>query len=143
MNEQATFHGFANPVDPTGAEMREWAYHPDSVSLAGLPPDWDLLVAQDSLIPTLYELAADAQCPARRFALHCLYIYTADAVRTDFRAHPKRRLKKMIDRAGGEPDEQLRMWAANAQALISHPELFDYAEWCQGGLVRKPRRLLT
>ncbi|WP_018349542.1 hypothetical protein [Longispora albida] len=143
MNEQAVFAGFANPVDPSPAELRTWAYDPNSVALAGLPPDWDLLVAQDSLIATLYDLAADQACPARRFALHCMYIYTADAVRTDFRAHPKRKLKKLIDRAGGLQDENLRIWAANAQALMSNPELFDYAEWCQGGLVRKPRRLLT
>ena len=48
---------------------------------------------------TLFELAIDRSCPARRFALHCLYIYAADGIRTQFRAHPKRRLRKLV-RAG-------------------------------------------
>src|SRR5256885_7249322 len=28
--------------------------------------------------PTLFDLAFDRSCPARRFALHCLYIYAAE-----------------------------------------------------------------
>ena len=54
-----------------------------------------------------------------------------------------RKLKKLIEGGGSSQDEHLRIWAANAQALMSDPDLFDYADWCQGGLVRKPRRLLT
>ena len=64
-----------------------------------MPPDWDLLVAGDHLVATLFELAMDPACPARRFALHCLYIYAADGIRTNFRAHPKRRLPQ-AGRAG-------------------------------------------
>ena len=54
-----------------------------------MPPDWDLLVSGDRLVVTLFELAMDRTCPARRFALHCLYIYAADGIRTKFRAHPR------------------------------------------------------
>ena len=45
--QQVAFRGFANPVDPTPAELRAWAYHPDTVRLQTMPPDWDLLVAGD------------------------------------------------------------------------------------------------
>ncbi|QSB15014.1 hypothetical protein JQS43_01075 [Natronosporangium hydrolyticum] len=135
------FRGFANMVDPTAAELREWAYQPDSVSLQSMPPDWDLLVSGDHLIGTLFELALDPDCPARRFALHCLYIYAADGIRTNFRAHPRRRLRKLMDQAESEGDEVLATWAHNARLLMSRPELFDYHEWCEGGLVRHPRRL--
>ena len=31
--QQVAFRGFANPVDPTPAELRAWAYHPDAVKL--------------------------------------------------------------------------------------------------------------
>lgn len=139
--QQAVFGGFANPVDPSPAELREWAYQPDSVPLETMPQDWDLLVAGDHLIGTLLELALDPTCPARRFAQHCLYIYAADAVRTNFRAHPRRRLRKLVDQAEREGDEQLRIWAHNARVLEAHPRLFDYHDWCEGGLVRNPRRL--
>jgi hypothetical protein len=88
--QPATFRGFANPVDPSAAELRAWAFHPDPAALQTMPPDWDLLVSTDRLIGTLFDLAMDAGCPARRFALHCLYIYAADGIRTDFRAHPRR-----------------------------------------------------
>ena len=102
---QSAFHGFANPVDPSPAELRAWAYNPDSVPLQTMPPDWDLLVAGDRLIVTLFELAMDRSCPARRFALHCLYIYAADGIRTQFRAHPKRRLRKLVQQAEEQGDE--------------------------------------
>ncbi len=141
MTGQMIFRGFANPVDPTAEELREWAYHPESVALAGLPPDWDLMVASDRLIGTVMELAMDPRCTARRFAMHCLYIYAADTIRTRFRAHPKRRFKRLLEEADTSGQEPLYTWAHNVRALLRDPDLFDYADWCQGGLVRRPRRL--
>jgi len=139
--QQVAFRGFANPVDPTPAELRAWAYHPDMVRLQAMPPDWDLLVSSDRLVGTLLDLALDANCPARRFALHCLYIYAADAIRTRFRAHPKRKLRKLVEQAEDDGDDILETWAHNTRLLLAVPELFDYRDWCEGGLVRAPRRL--
>jgi hypothetical protein len=139
--QQVTFRGFANPVDPTPAELRAWAYHPDTIKLQTMPPDWDLLVASDRLVGTLLELAMDPKCPARRFALHCLYIYAADGIRTKFRAHPKRRLRKLVEQAESDGDDVIELWAHNTRVLLALPELFDYRDWCEGGLVRSPRRL--
>jgi hypothetical protein len=141
--QQVSFRGFANPVDPTPAELRAWAYHPESIRLQAMPNDWDLLVANDRLIGHLFNLAMDPRCPARRFALHCLYIYAADAIRTKFRAHPKRRLRRLVEQAEDDGDELLEMWAHNTRVLLALPELFDYHDWCEGGLVRTPRRLKT
>ena len=141
--QQVSFRGFANPVDPTPAELRAWAYHPESIRLQAMPNDWDLLVANDRLIGHLFNLAMDPRCPARRFALHCLYIYAADAIRTKFRAHPKRRLRRLVEQAEDDGDELLEMWAHNTRVLLALPELFDYHDWCVGGLVRTPRRLKT
>ena len=87
------------------------------------------------------ELALDRDCPARRFALHCLYIYAADGIRTNFRAHPKRRLRRMVEQAEQEGDDVISVWAHNTRMLIARPDLFEYREWCEGGLVRHPRRL--
>ncbi|MDQ0367879.1 hypothetical protein J2S42_004548 [Catenuloplanes indicus] len=139
--QQSSFHGFANPVDPSAAELRAWAYQPDSVPLESMPADWDLLVSGDRLVGTLFELAMDRTCPARRFALHCLYIYAADGIRTKFRAHPKRRLRKLVETAEDDGDELMAIWAHNARVLLARPELFDYHDWCEGGLVRQSRRL--
>ncbi len=139
--QHTAFRGFANPVDPTPAELRAWAYQPDTVDLHTMPPDWDLLVAGDHLIGTLFDLAMDVTCPARRFAQHCLYIYAADGIRTNFRAHPKRKLKKFVESAEEDGDEPMAIWAHNTRMLLAHPGLFDYHEWCEGGLVRNPRRL--
>lgn len=139
--QESTFNGFANPVDPSAAELRAWAYRPDAVPLQSMPPDWDLLVSGDHLVTTLFELAMDRSCPARRFALHCLYIYAADAIRTNFKAHPKRRLRRMVETAEADGDDLMVTWAVNARVLILRPESFDYHEWCEGGLVRSGRRL--
>jgi hypothetical protein len=139
--QQMTFRGFVNPVDPTPGELRAWSYHPDTVPLHTMPPDWDLLVSGDRLIGTLFEVAMDPACPARRFATHCLYIYAADGIRTNFRAHPKRKLRKFVEQAESEGDELLSVWAHNTRMLLARPELFDYHDWCEGGLVRNPRRI--
>lgn len=139
--QQAAFRGFANPVDPSPGELRAWAYHPDTVPLQSMPADWDLLVAGDRLIGSLFEVAMDPSCPARRFALHCLYIYAANGIRTNFQAHPKRKLRKLVEQAEQEGDELLATWAHNARMLLARPDIFDYHDWCEGGLVRHPRRL--
>lgn len=139
--QQTAFQGFSNPVDPSPAELRAWAYQPDSVPLQSMPQDWDLLVSGDRLITTLFDLAMDRSCPARRFALHCLYIYAADGIRTKFRAHPKRRLRKLVEQAEQQGDEPMLVWAHNSRVLLARPELFNYHEWCEGGLVRQGRRL--
>ncbi len=139
--QPAAFQGFANPVDPTSTELRAWAYHPDERVLWTMPQDWDLLVSGDRLIGTLFELAMDASCPARRFALHCLYIYAADGIRTEFRAHPKRRLRKFVEQAEEGGDDSMITWAHNTRMLLARPELFEYRDWCEGGLVRQPRRI--
>lgn len=134
------FAGFANPVNPQPEELRAWANDPH----AGPPQisaQWDLLLAEDSLMPTLVSLAADPICPKRTFALHCLYLYAADAVRTGFRAHPRRRVKKLLEQAEATNDAWVTLWVTNTKALINNPDLFDYQEWCQGGLARRPRRL--
>jgi hypothetical protein len=135
--QQISFRGFANPVDPTPAELRAWAYHPEMVTLQNMPPDWDLLVASDRLVGTLLDLALDANCPARRFALHCLYIYAADSIRTKLRAHPKRRLRKLVEQAEEAGDDPVVGRTPGCCAA----GLFDYRDWCEGGLVRAPRRL--
>ncbi len=136
-----TFRGFANAVDPTAAELRAWAYQPDSVSLQDMPAYWDLLVAGDRLVMTVFDLAMDPKCPARRFALHCLYIYAADGIRTDFSAHPKRRLRKLVEKAETSGDELMQTWSYNVRMLLARPSLFDFNDWCEGGLVRSQRRL--
>jgi hypothetical protein len=138
---ESTFSGFANPVDPRPEELVEWAHHPGDVPLTAMPPDWDLLIAGDVLAPTLFDLAMDRQCPARRFAQHCLYIYAAEGVRQNATGQRRRRLKKFVERAEESGDEPMAIWAHNCRVLMTRPELFDYADWIEGGLVRYPRRL--
>ncbi|GAA0808655.1 hypothetical protein [Spirilliplanes yamanashiensis] len=139
--QEASFRGFANPVDPTADELRAWAYHPNAVPLEQMPPDWDLLLSTDDLVGTLFDLAMDRSCPARRFAQHCLYIYAADGVRQNATGHRKRKLRKLVERADQWGDETMHIWAHNCRVLMSRPELLDYEEWCEGGLVRHPRRI--
>lgn len=133
--------GFSDVVDPTAAELRAWAYAPDSVPTHRLPDDFDLLVTNERLIHTLFALAADPDCPARRFALHCLHVYAAAAIRSRFRTHPRKRLRRLVERAEATADVALARWAHNCRVLLARPDLFDYAEWCQGELVRRPRRI--
>ena len=38
-------------------------------------------------------------------------------------------------------DEQMEIWAHNSRVLLARQDLFDYYDWCEGGLVRENRRL--
>jgi hypothetical protein len=133
--------GFDDPIHPRPEELRAWAYHPETVPIEALPPDWDLIIAGDPLAPTLFELAMDSQCPVRLFALHCMYIYAADSVRPSATSRRRRRLKSYVQRAEETGDEWMSIWAHNCRTLTSHPSLFDHHEWIEGGLTRRPRRI--
>ncbi|WP_232805818.1 hypothetical protein [Glycomyces xiaoerkulensis] len=136
---EASFDGFAHPALPTVDEIRAWALDPHSVAPEGR--QWDLTLATDELVDAWLELAADPTCPKRSFALHVLYIYAGDAVRTKFRVHTRKRIDRLLERAEETRDQYVGLWAANTRALIDQPDLFDYDEWCNGGLVLRPRRL--
>jgi len=135
--------GFDNPVDPQPAELRAWAFNPDAIPLTALPRDWDLLVATDHLAPTLYQLAVDRHCPARRFALHALYIYAAHTLRHAAQAgrRQRQRLQRLTDDATRYRDEIMRTWAHNCRTLQVHPHVFSVEDWIDGGLARRPRLL--
>jgi hypothetical protein len=47
----------------------------------------------------------------------------------------------LVEKAEDEGDELLVLWAHNTRMLLAVPDLFDYRDWCEGGLVRQPRRL--
>ncbi len=47
----------------------------------------------------------------------------------------------MVEQAEQEGDEILAIWAHNTKVLKQRRDVFDYHEWCEGGLVRNPRRL--
>jgi hypothetical protein len=70
-----------------------------------------------------------------------MYIYAADGVRPNATSQRKRRLKKYVERAEEVGDEPMAMWAHNCRVLMTRPELFEYEDWIEGGLVRHPRRL--
>jgi len=52
----------------------------------------------------------------------------------------------LVEQAEEQGDRELTTWAHNVrtlqrQAERGEAELFDYHDWCEGGLVRDPRRL--
>ncbi|WP_025273251.1 hypothetical protein [Haloglycomyces albus] len=134
-----SFPGFANPVVPTAEEIRDWAMDPTAPAPDGR--QWDLLLAEDELISTWLELAANHRCPKRSFALHVLYIYASSAVRTRYRIHSEKRLEKLLEKAEESGDEYVGLWRTNTRRLMAKPKLFNYNDWCNGGLVYRPRQI--
>lgn len=119
-----------NPVEPTEAEVRAWAYDADSLEPM---QDWDLIIWGAVDPGLLVELAADPDCPKRSYFLRCLYGRTGDEVRTG-------RLDAgtwdVVDRFIASDDSALSRWAARSMTLRSQPELFEYEDWCGGELAR-------
>jgi hypothetical protein len=46
-----------------------------------------------------------------------------------------------VEQAEEYGDELMVTWAHNSRVLLAKPDLFDYHDWCEGGLVRQSRRL--
>jgi hypothetical protein len=118
-----------NPFDPSDDDLRQWAH-------SGLPApveDFDLTVASEDRAPLLVELASS---PARDFALRCLYLIVGDAVRSDFNTSSRAQIEAMLADAerASSTDRGIDRWIAESRGLLGHPERFDYALWCDGGL---------
>jgi hypothetical protein len=126
---------FENRVNPTAAEIRRWAFSAEAMHPM---QDWDLIVAHPDLATTLIALAADPDCPRRRFFLGCLYLIAGDAVRSHYLTLSVDGLRTLTDEADGHADPWLRSWAARTRALIEAPGTFDYDAWCCHGLAREP-----
>jgi hypothetical protein len=81
-------------------------------------------------------LAAADDCPKQDYFLQLLYLMVGDAVRTGYNTWPRENLEKII-RASSEiasRNHKLYLWVKRSEELISHPEMFDYNDWCAGGL---------
>lgn len=123
--------GWGTP-DPSPEKLRRWAYRED----AGEPVvDFDLRVAKRSNAALMLELSNDDACPQRAFFLGCLYLLVGDAVRTQFRAHPRAFIDDLLAQASRlEPRcYAVAVWCERSEALLAAPESFDYELWCDGG----------
>jgi hypothetical protein len=121
--------------DPSDDDLREWAR-------SGFPwpvEDFDLMVASDHRASLLVELASS---PARDFALRCLYLIVGDAVRSDYNTSSRARIEAVLADVEGaaSTDPGIGRWIEDSRGLLEHPERFDHALWCDGGLASRAAR---
>jgi len=120
-----------DPWNPTPDEIREWAYTPGALEPC---QDWELALAWTRHERALLELASDESCPARRYILSVLYRIVGDAVRSDFRSPARPIIEGFIRRGDEYRHPDIARWQARSEELLHRPELFDYEQWCGGGL---------
>lgn len=117
--------------------MTAWAYAPEAQ-----PPfsqDWDIIATRPDFGFLFLTLAADRQCPHRRFFLGCLYLLAGDAVRTCFQTMSEEDLSALTDKAMSIGEAWVSTWGARTQTLVRTPESFDYQDWCDPrGLASTP-----
>jgi hypothetical protein len=126
--------GFKDPLNPTEHEIRAWASVPEAVEPL---QDWDLILESDARDELYLELAS-AGIANRRYFLHILYLIVGDASRPiledDVRTKLAARASRIVSAAAASNDPELTTLATRAAHLAAHPESFDYAAWCGGGL---------
>ena len=123
-----------DPWNPSYDEIREWAYTPGAMQPC---QDWDLAIEWTAHERVLFELASDEACPARRFMLKVLYLIVGDAVRSNFHSENRPFIEGFIRRGTEYPHPDITRWQARSHELLRRPELFDYDQWCAGGLAQE------
>jgi hypothetical protein len=111
--------------------IRIWAFDLEATH----EQDWDLILTGGGFDELLVDLAADLHCPTCGVFLGCLYLLVGDLVRSLGRTQTPEQLAALFARAERTDDPELRLWVARSRDLISHPEKFDYAKWCLGGIL--------
>lgn len=125
---------FTDPLDPTDAQLRAWAYAPDAEALC---QDFDLMLANTGRDALFVEFAADGACPTREWCLSVLYLMVGDAVRTGLATLSESGVRTLLARADGIDSVPLRRWQERSLRLMRDPASFDYDDWCAGALARR------
>lgn len=126
---------FADPWNPTGTEVREWAY-----SEGELEPcqDWHLaLLSWEGRECDYLEFAADSICPHQRYFLHVIYLMVGDTVRSGFRWVPETTARGFVELAENHRNKSLRLWRERALELLENPSKFKYTDWCDWGYAKE------
>lgn len=123
-----------DPWNPTPDEVREWAYDPEAEEPC---EDWDLALSWARHESALLECVNDDSCPKRDRLLSVLYLIVGNAVRSEFRSLPRPVVEGFIARAGNYRHPDIELWQRRSRGLLKHPELFDYPNWCSGGLATR------
>jgi hypothetical protein len=124
---------FADIVNPTEAELRQWAANPNASYPDEMSQDWDLVVADWARVDLIAELAGDDSCPTSGFFLAVLYLMAGDCVRNVAGNVNVSNLRALLARLENTPSESLRLFRTRALALLADPLKFDYSLWCDGG----------
>ena len=126
---------FSDPWNPSSTEVRAWAYTAGATAPC---EDWDLSLAWARHERDYLEFAADPNCPNSDYFLYILYFVVGYAVRNNYRTVPEPVIRGFIDLAANTKSQRLQSWRVRALRLLKHPEEFQYAAWCGGGLARDP-----
>jgi hypothetical protein len=119
-----------NYLDPTAAEIRQWAFGPDSL----YEEDLDILLTGKGFEDLFLELVEDADFPKADFFLHCLYLWVYDTVRVHGRTDE---LERLLGRGEASAEPVLRQWARRSRALIANPKRAERHIWWGFGQKRE------
>jgi hypothetical protein len=121
--------GFVDEVNPTPDELRGWAYSPDAEPMQ----DFDLVVAEPAMLPTLIDVVGDASCPKRDYLLGSLYCVVGHSALDD------PRLRAAVDAALATDDPWLHTWATRTAHVLDDPTSRNRDDWCnEDGLRTRP-----
>ncbi len=107
-------------MDPTPEELRRWAYS------GAMEPgqDFDVMIGELHLLPTLMELVADPACANRKTLLNGLYCLVGHEDRKDSR------LAEAVQAATASGDAWLRVWGERVEDVLQSPQDFRRDDWC-------------
>ncbi|NER82498.1 MAG: hypothetical protein F6K42_23635 [Leptolyngbya sp. SIO1D8] len=124
---------FKNAFAPTEDELREWAKDPDAEYPDEMSQDWDLILADFDMAPTLITLACE-ESPNRKFFISCLYILAGDCVRVGVRKAAIEKVENLFKLVPKDAPKDLQLWIKRSQILFEQPSSYEYQGWGYGDL---------
>jgi hypothetical protein len=109
------FERVKDPVNPTSAEIEEWARTPGAMYPM---EDWDLIIATDENSELFLRLAADPTCANHDAVMNFLYVYAGQVIREGRRLASVAALRNLINRAATIALGDIQLWAKRAAGLL-------------------------
>jgi hypothetical protein len=124
---------FNDPVNPTQAEIKVWAYEKDALEPE---QDFDLYITNSENSTLLLDLASDKNCPSKNYFLRCLYLFVGDYIRTKGKTTSLEEIESILNDGNNSSDSRIQDWVMRSRELLVHPESFNYNLWCDGDYSR-------
>ncbi len=115
--------------NPTINEIIEWAYSDEDWPNV----DWPLFISWKDDLKLYIELILDEKSQKKDFFTFMLYYQVGKVYK---KKNGEYKIRQYLEYAANIDNNNIVKWVKDVNKLLKNPHLFNYYDWCDGGLTK-------